>query len=344
MEGRTIDTTELRGRYMASAHRYDDAANLYRRCGRSGVLLPKVSLGFWHNFGSGDSYDRARAITHCAFDNGITHFDLANNYGPPYGSAEETMGRLISEDFRPYRDELFISTKAGYDMWPGPYGNWGSRKYIVASLEQSLRRMRIDYVDLFYSHRYDPETPLEETLQALVDIVHQGKALYIGISRWPLEALRVAHDYLKAHDVPLLIYQGRINLLDREPLSEGILDYCREQSIGFISFSPLAQGLLTDRYLHGVPTDSRMAKEHFLKKERLTPTLLAYLQRLNATANSRGETLAEMALAWILHLPGITSVLVGASNTKQLQQNLRCVQAGPFAEDIEIMANNSCDK
>ena len=343
MEGRTINDMELRDRYTASVHRYDDAASLYRRCGRSGILLPKVSLGFWHNFGSGDSYERARAISHCAFDNGITHFDLANNYGPPYGSAEETLGRLMNEDFRPYRDELFLSTKAGYDMWPGPYGNWGSRKYLFASLEQSLRRMRVNYVDLFYSHRYDPETPLEETLQALVDIVHQGKALYIGISRWPLEALRVAHDYLKAHDVPLLIYQGRINLLDREPLSEGILDYCREQGIGFISFSPLAQGLLTDRYQHGVPADSRMAKEHFLKKERLTPELLAYLQRLSATATSRGETLAEMALAWILHLPGITSVLVGASNTKQLQQNLRCVHASPFAEDIEEMANDSCD-
>ena len=231
------------------------------------MLLPKVSLGFWHNFGGVDSYDRARAIARCAFDNGITHFDLANNYGPPYGSAEQTLGKLMDDDFRPYRDELFIATKAGYDMWPGPYGNWGSRKYLFASLEQSLKRMRLNYVDLFYSHRYDPNTPLEETLQALVDIVRQGKALYIGISRWPLEALRVAHDYLKAHDVPMLIYQGRINLLDREPINEGILDYCQRQGIGFISFSPLAQGLLTDRYLHGVPDDSRMARNHFLKKE-----------------------------------------------------------------------------
>ncbi len=325
---------QLRSRYTASAQRYDDADSLYRRCGRSGVLLPKVSLGFWHNFGAEDSLERARAITRCAFDHGITHFDLANNYGPPYGSAEETLGRLIDDDFRPYRDELFISTKAGYDMWPGPYGNWGSRKYLMASVEQSLRRMRVDYVDLFYSHRYDPETPLEETLQALVDIVRQGKALYIGISRWPLEALRVAHDYLQAHDVPLLIYQGRVNLLDREPLREGILDYCREQGIGFISFSPLAQGLLTDRYLHGIPDDSRMAKNHFLKKERLTPQLLAYLQHLNAAATSRGETLAEMSLAWILHQPGITSVLVGASSTEQLLKNLHSISAKPFPDDI----------
>ncbi len=334
METQTAKEKELPNHYTASDNRYDDSADLYRRCGRSGVLLPKVSLGFWHNFGGVDSYDRARAIARCAFDNGITHFDLANNYGPPYGSAEQTLGKLMGDDFRHYRDELFIATKAGYDMWPGPYGNWGSRKYIFASLEQSLKRMRLDYVDLFYSHRYDPNTPLEETLQALVDIVRQGKALYIGISRWPLEALRVAHDYLKAHDVPMLIYQGRINLLDREPINEGILDYCQRQGIGFISFSPLAQGLLTDRYLHGVPDDSRMARNHFLKKERLTPELLNYLQRLNATATERGESLAEMALSWVLHQQGITSVLVGASSPEQLQKNLRSVHAQPFDENI----------
>lgn len=334
METQTTKEKELPNHYTASDNRYDDSADLYRRCGRSGVLLPKVSLGFWHNFGGVDSYDRARAIARCAFDNGITHFDLANNYGPPYGSAEQTLGKLMDDDFRPYRDELFIATKAGYDMWPGPYGNWGSRKYLFASLEQSLKRMRLDYVDLFYSHRYDPNTPLEETLQALVDIVRQGKALYIGISRWPLEALRVAHDYLKAHDVPMLIYQGRINLLDREPINEGILDYCQRQGIGFISFSPLAQGLLTDRYLHGVPDDSRMARNHFLKKERLTPELLNYLQRLNATATERGESLAEMALSWVLHQQGITSVLVGASSSEQLQKNLRSVHAQPFDENI----------
>lgn len=334
METQTTKEKELPNHYTASDNRYDDSADLYRRCGRSGVLLPKVSLGFWHNFGGVDSYDRARAIARCAFDNGITHFDLANNYGPPYGSAEQTLGKLMDDDFRPYRDELFIATKAGYDMWPGPYGNWGSRKYLFASLEQSLKRMRLNYVDLFYSHRYDPNTPLEETLQALVDIVRQGKALYIGISRWPLEALRVAHDYLKAHDVPMLIYQGRINLLDREPINEGILDYCQRQGIGFISFSPLAQGLLTDRYLHGVPDDSRMAHNHFLKKERLTPELLNYLQRLNATATERGESLAEMALSWVLHQQGITSVLVGASSPEQLQKNLRSVHAQPFDENI----------
>lgn len=334
METQTAKEKELPNHYTASDNRYDDSADLYRRCGRSGVLLPKVSLGFWHNFGGVDSYDRARAIARCALDNGITHFDLANNYGPPYGSAEQTLGKLMDDDFRPYRDELFIATKAGYDMWPGPYGNWGSRKYLFASLEQSLKRMRLNYVDLFYSHRYDPNTPLEETLQALVDIVRQGKALYIGISRWPLEALRVAHDYLKAHDVPMLIYQGRINLLDREPINEGILDYCQRQGIGFISFSPLAQGLLTDRYLHGVPDDSRMARNHFLKKERLTPELLNYLQRLNATATERGESLAEMALSWVLHQQGITSVLVGASNPEQLQKNLRSVHAQPFDENI----------
>ena len=337
METQTTKEKELPNHYTASDNRYDNSADLYRRCGRSGVLLPKVSLGFWHNFGGVDSYDRAHAIARCAFDNGITHFDLANNYGPPYGSAEQTLGKLMDDDFRPYRDELFIATKAGYDMWPGPYGNWGSRKYLFASLEQSLKRMRLNYVDLFYSHRYDPNTPLEETLQALVDIVRQGKALYIGISRWPLEALRVAHDYLKAHDVPMLIYQGRINLLDREPINEGILDYCQRQGIGFISFSPLAQGLLTDRYLHGVPDDSRMARNHFLKKERLTPELLNYLQRLNATATERGESLAEMALSWVLHQQGITSVLVGASNPEQLQKNLRSVHAQPFDENIEAI-------
>lgn len=337
METQTTKEKELPNHYTASDNRYDDSADLYRRCGRSGVLLPKVSLGFWHNFGGVDSYDRARAIARCAFDNGITHFDLANNYGPPYGSAEQTLGKLMDDDFRPYRDELFIATKAGYDMWPGPYGNWGSRKYLFASLEQSLQRMRLNYVDLFYSHHYDPNTPLEETLQALVDIVRQGKALYIGISRWPLEALRVAHDYLKAHDVPMLIYQGRINLLDREPINEGILDYCQRQGIGFISFSPLAQGLLTDRYLHGVPDDSRMARNHFLKKERLTPELLNYLQRLNATATERGESLAEMALSWVLHQQGITSVLVGASSPEQLQKNLRSVHAQPFDENIEAI-------
>ena len=318
-------------KYLADASRYDNGMK-FERCGRSGVLLPKVSLGFWHNFGSVDPYERSREITRYAFDHGVVHFDLANNYGPAYGSAEETMGRLMDDDFRPYRDELFISTKAGYDMWPGPYGNWGSRKYLMASLDQSLQRMHLDYVDLFYSHRYDPETPLEETLQALVDVVRQGKALYVGISRWPLEATRTAYEYLKAHDVPLLIYQGRLNLLDREPQEDGILDFCADHGVGFISFSPLAQGLLTDRYLNGIPEESRMAKGKFLKESMLTPELLARLRQLNEEAAQRGETLAEMALAWILALRGVTSVLVGASSTRQLERNLKCVDAAPFEE------------
>ena len=323
----------MESNYTAAESRYDSSETLYRRCGRSGVLLPKVSLGFWHNFGGLDPFERSRAITRYAFDHGITHFDLANNYGPPYGSAEETLGRLIEEDFRPYRDELFIATKAGYDMWPGPYGNWGSRKYLMASLDQSLRRMHLDYVDLFYSHRYDPETPLDETLQALVDIVRSGKALYIGISRWPLEALKVADRYLRAHDVPLLIYQGRLNLIDRAPQDEGILDYCHEQGIGFISFSPLAQGLLTDRYLNctmtpegeltGIPEGSRMTQGRFLKPAALTAELLERLKDYNWKAQERGQTLAEMALSWILEQEGVTSVLVGASSPEQLAKNIK---------------------
>ena len=312
-------------KYIADDNRYENGME-YMRCGRSGVMLPKVSLGFWHNFGAVDPYERSREITHYAFDHGITHFDLANNYGPPYGSAEETMGRLMDEDFRRYRDELFISTKAGYDMWPGPYGNWGSRKYLMASLDQSLRRMHLDYVDLFYSHRYDPETPLEETLQALVDIVRSGKALYVGISRWPLEASRFAFQYLKERDVPCLIYQGRLNMLDKEPMESGILELCREHGVGFISFSPLAQGLLTDRYLNGIPEDSRMSKEHFLKKEMLTDALLAQLRQWNEEALSQGRTLAEKALRWILEQQGVTSVLVGASSVKQLQRNLAALR------------------
>ena len=316
----------MKEQYFADKSRYDNGMK-YERCGRSGVMLPQVSLGFWHNFGSVDPYERSREITHYAFDHGITHFDLANNYGPVYGSAEETMGRLMDEDFRPYRDELFISSKAGYDMWPGPYGNWGSRKYLMASLDQSLKRMKIDYVDLFYSHRYDPETPLDETLQALVDIVRQGKALYVGISNWPLEPLKYGYAYLKAHDVPLLIYQGRLNMLDRQPQESGILDFCADNGVGFIAFSPLAQGLLTDRYLNGVPENSRMSKGKFLKESMLTPELLQTLRGYRETAESRGETIAEMALRWILEQRGVTSVLVGASSTAQLETNLRCVTA-----------------
>ncbi|WP_027450730.1 aldo/keto reductase [Xylanibacter brevis] len=312
--------------YKADEHRYDEGGMTFKRCGNSGVLLPQVSLGFWHNFGSVDSYERSREITRYAFDHGVTHFDLANNYGPVYGSAEETMGRLMDDTFRPYRDELFIATKAGYDMWPGPYGNWGSRKYLMASLDQSLKRMHLDYVDLFYSHRYDPSTPLEETLQALVDIVRSGKALYVGISRWPLEATRFAYNYLKQRDVPLLIYQGRLNMLDREPQESGIMDFCAEHGVGFISFSPLAQGLLTDRYLNGIPEDSRMSKGKFLKESALTPELLERLRGYNAKAQQEGMTLAEYALRWILQQRGVTSVLVGASSTAQLEKNLKCVK------------------
>ena len=312
--------------YSASPTRYDEGGMTFRRCGRSGVLLPELSLGFWHNFGSVDPYERSREITRYALDHGVVHWDLANNYGPRYGSAEGTMGRLMDDDFRPYRDELFISSKAGYDMWPGPYGNWGSRKYLMASLDQSLKRMHLDYVDLFYSHRYDPETPLEETLQALVDMVKAGKALYVGISRWPLQATQVAYDYLKERDVPLLIYQGRLNLLDREPQEEGILDFCAERGVGFISFSPLAQGLLTDRYLNGIPEDSRMSKGKFLKESMLTPELLRQLRQWNAEAQAEGRTLAEKALRWILEQRGVTSVLVGASSTRQLEKNLKAVR------------------
>jgi L-glyceraldehyde 3-phosphate reductase len=311
--------------YMAAPARYDGAMK-FERCGHSGVLLPQVSLGFWHNFGSVDPYERSREITRYAFDHGVVHWDLANNYGPRYGSAEETLGRLMDDDFHPYRDELFIATKAGYDMWPGPYGNWGSRKYLIASLDQSLRRMHLDYVDLFYSHRYDPDTPLEETLQALVDVVRAGKALYVGISRWPLEATQFAYNYLKERDVPLLIYQGRLNMLDRSPQEEGILDFCAGHGVGFISFSPLAQGLLTDRYLQGIPQDSRMSKGQFLKESMLTPELLAQLKAWNDEALASGHTLAEHALRWILQQRGVTSVLVGASSTQQLEKNLKSIK------------------
>ena len=317
---------ELKGRYIAVPERYEQSENLYRRCGRSGVLLPKISLGFWKNFGDADSYERSRAITRYAFDHGVTHFDLANNYGPPYGAAEETFGRLMDDDFRPYRDELFISTKAGYDMWPGPYGNWGSRKYLTASLDQSLRRMRLDYVDLFYIHRFDPETPLEETLQTLVDVVKRGRALYVGISRWPLEALKFGERYLRERDVRLLIYQDRLNLLERAPIDEGKLQFCQENGVGFISFSPLAQGLLTDRYLNGIPEDSRMARGASLKQSALTPELTQKLRELNDQATARGETLAEAALKWVLEQRGVTSALVGVSSVEQLAADLKAIE------------------
>lgn len=316
--------------YVASPVRY--ACNgLYRRCGKSGILLPAVSLGWWKNFGSTRSYEKARAIALHAFDAGITHFDLANNYGPLPGTAESTLGRLLADELKPYRDELFISTKAGYEMWDGPYGNWGSRKSLVASLDQSLQRMGLDYVDLFYSHRYDPETPLEETLQALVDIVRAGKALYVGISRWPLEATRFAYSYLAARDVRLLCYQGRIHLLDRAPIDEGILSFLEEAGIGFLSFSPLAQGLLTDRYLNGIPADSRMRLETTLKQDALTDERLCRLRQLQAMAKERGATLAQLSLAWVLGQRGVTSVIVGASSPEQLADNLGAVRATPLS-------------
>ena len=309
--------------YNASPERYTASTTIYNRCGKSGVLLPKVSLGFWHNFGDDAPFERSRAICRYAFDHGVTHFDFANNYGVPAGSAEANFGRLMDEDFRPYRDELFISTKAGYGMWNGPYGEWGSRKYLMSSLDQSLKRMRLDYVDLFYSHRYDPNTPIEETLQALVDVVKMGKALYVGISNWPLEPLKAGVKYLKEHDVPLLIYQGRLNMLDREPIVEGILDFTYKAGVGFIAYSPLAQGLLTDRYLNGIPADSRMAQEHFLKSERRTPELLDYLHQLDTQAKKNSRSIAQEALKWVLDQKGVTSILVGASSVEQLKGNLK---------------------
>ena len=318
--------------YSPEPNRYNNGMK-YRRCGKSGILLPEISLGLWHNFGAVNPLSNSMAIAHYAFDHGITHFDLANNYGPPYGSAEETFGLIMQKSFRPYRDELFISTKAGYDMWPGPYGNWGSRKYLMASLEQSLQRMKLDYVDLFYIHRYDPETPLEETLQALVDIVRQGKALYVGISRWPYEATKLAYQYMKERDVPCLIYQGRYHLLDRAPEEEGILRQAKENGAGFIGFSPLAQGLLTDRYLNGIPEDSRIAHGGHLKKEALTETTLRRISALNDIAHRRGQSLAEMALAWILKDDYVTSVIVGASSTGQLEKNLKALQSAPFTKE-----------
>lgn len=321
--------------YSPSSDRYSCGMK-YRRCGQSGILLPEISLGLWHNFGAVNPLANSLAIAHYAFDHGITHFDLANNYGPPYGSAEETFGLIMKKSFLPYRDELFISTKAGYDMWPGPYGNWGSRKYLMASLDQSLRRMNLEYVDLFYSHRFDSETPLEETLQALVDIVRQGKALYVGISRWPYEATEFAYQYLKDRDVPCLIYQGRYHLMDRAPEEEGILRQAKDNGAGFIGFSPLSQGLLTDRYLNGIPEDSRIAHGGHLKKEALTEVTLRRINALNDIAQRRGQSLAEMALAWILKDDYVTSVIVGASSTGQLEKNLKALNSPVFTnEELE---------
>lgn len=335
------DTLMINPIYAPDATRYEKGMR-YRRCGKSGILLPALSLGLWHNFGDVNPLAGSMEMIHYAFDHGIVHFDLANNYGPSYGSAEETFGLVMKKSLLPYRDELFISSKAGYDMWPGPYGNWGSRKYLMASLDQSLRRMNLDYVDLFYSHRYDPETPLEETLQALADIVRQGKALYVGISRWPKEAAQYAYAYLSAHDTPCLIYQGRYNLLDREPETGGLLLQAKEHGAGFICFSPLAQGLLAGRYLKGIPQDSRIAHGGHLKKEALVPETLQRIQALNELALRRGQSLSELALSWVLRHEDVTSVIVGASSVQQLEQNLRSLHAPEFSLEELAAIDAAC--
>ena len=318
--------------YSPDSSRYDNGMK-YRRCGRSGILLPEISLGLWHNFGDVNTFANSQAMAHYAFDKGITHFDLANNYGPSYGSAEETFGMIMKKSFMPYRDELFISTKAGHDMWPGPYGEWGSRKYLMTSLNQSLRRMNLDYVDIFYSHRYDPETPLEETLQALVDIVRQGKALYVGISKYPKAAAEFAYRYLAERDVHCLLYQGRYNIFNREPEEEGILQQAKENGTGFIAFSPLAQGLLTNRYLNGIPEGSRMATEGSLRRDVLTDRMSERIRGLHEIARQRGQTLAEMALAWLLRDKRVTSVIIGASSVAQIEDNLRALEHASFSDD-----------
>lgn len=315
----------LQTAYEAASTRYDHAEQMYQRCGNSGVLLPRISLGLWKGFGGNRSLSECQDLLHTAFDHGIVHFDLANNYGPPYGSAEENFGRVMQTSFRPYRDELFIATKAGYDMWPGPYGNWGSRKYLMASLDQSLQRMKLDYVDVFYSHRYDPHTPLDETLQALADVVHQGKALYVGLSRWPIDVLPYAYKYLTEQHVRPLLYQGRLNLLDQSLKTDGILNELNRQHLGLVVFSPLAQGLLTDRYLNGIPSDSRMRTDVTLKESLLTPQLLEQLATWNAEARDLGLTLSQYSLRWVLNHPGVTSVIVGVSKKEQLLENLQVI-------------------
>lgn len=305
--------------YMAADDRYRVMA--YRRSGRSGIDLPAISLGLWQNFGGVDHFETGRAVLRRAFDRGVTHFDLANNYGPPYGSAEENFGRVLATDFRPYRDELFISTKAGWDMWPGPYGNLGSRKYLTASLDQSLKRMGLDYVDVFYHHRPDPDTPLEETMGALAHAVRQGKALYVGISQYQADDTRRAAAILRAEGVALLIHQPVYSMLNRW-IEDGLLDALDEISAGCICFSPLAQGLLTDKYLAGIPAESRAARNRTLPQSRLTPELIGKLKRLDAIAAARGQTLAQMALAWVLRDGRVTSTLIGARTVEQLDNSL----------------------
>lgn len=304
---------------------------LYRRCGRSGLKLPLVSLGLWHNFGANDDTAKSREILLGAFDRGITHFDLANNYGPPPGSAELTLGRVLRDELGAHRDELVISTKAGYDMWPGPYGEWGSRKYLLASLDQSLRRLGIDYVDIFYSHRPDPETPLEETCGALSHAVRAGKALYVGLSNYDADSTERAAELLQREGTPCLIHQPKFNLLERRVESE-LLPTLERLGIGCIPFSPLAQGLLSDRYLTEIPADARASRDpRFLRREHITPEVVAKLQRLNALAARRGQSLAQMSLAWLLRRPVVTSVLVGVSRLSQLDDDLEAIRNLEFS-------------
>ena len=324
--------------YSADPDRYENGMK-YRRCGRSGIILPEISLGLWQNFGDTAPLERSRQMILHAFDKGICHFDLANNYGPSYGSAEDTFGKVMSSDLRPYRDELFISTKAGYDMWPGPYGNLGSRKYLMSSLDQSLKRMNLDYVDIFYSHRFDPDTPLEETMQALVDIVRSGKALYAGISNYPADAAEFAYSYLKSHDVPCLLHQLKYNMLHRVPEDEGLLEQAAAEGSGFIAFSPLAQGLLTDRYLKGIPEGSRAAKDFSLKKDSITTDLLDRLGKLDRMAAERGQSLAQMALAWVLKDSKVTSVIVGASSIVQMDDSMKAIENTSFSEEELAIIN-----
>ena len=316
--------------YVAAEDRYNEMQ--YRRCGKSGILLPLLSLGLWHNFGDTADQKNAQELLRTAFDNGITHFDLANNYGPPYGSAEKNFGRMFQKDFLPYRDELIISTKAGWDMWPGPYGNFGSRKYLIASLDQSLMRMGLDYVDIFYHHRPDPDTPLEETMSALDQIVRQGKALYVGISQYSAEDTAKAAKILKSQKTPFLIHQPRYNMLDRW-VENGLLDTLEKEGIGSIVFSPLGQGILTSKYLNGIPDDSRAAIEGgFLDKSIITPELVEKVRKLDNLAKSRNQSLAQMSVAWLLKDERVTSVLVGASKVSQLKSNINALQNLDFSE------------
>jgi L-glyceraldehyde 3-phosphate reductase len=315
--------------YLPRPDRYDSMQ--YRRCGRSGLLLPAVVLGLWHNFGHDRPLETARAMVLRAFDLGITHFDLANNYGPPYGSAETNFGRILRDNLRPYRDELVISTKAGYDMWPGPYGEWGSRKYLLASLDQSLQRMGLEYVDIFYSHRFDPNTPLEETMGALNSAVRQGKALYVGISSYGPERTAEAAAILRDLGTPLLIHQPSYSLLNRW-IEPELLDVLEREGVGCIAFSPLAQGMLTDKYLDGVPEGSRAAEGRFLTRDMLTEDALSHIRALNDLAAQRGQSLAQMALAWVLRDPRMTAALIGASSLEQLEQNVAALDNLDFSE------------